>query len=902
MHMRSRLILVLLSVLLVSAFSIPVFAQKETGVILGTITDGDGGPMPGVTVTAASPALIGGKATAYSDAEGHYRFAALPPGTYEIAAELQGFQNVIRKDVRLYVGNSLKMDLAIQAEKVSESMVITGESPLIDVTTAATSQSVPIEAVENLPKFSFALDLFTLTPGVGNLPGEYVAYGAGGDSANAYWLDGVDVSDPEGGTPWVFPNYNWIQEVQVIGIGAPAEYGQFTGVVSNSITRSGGNEFHGLAETFFQNDGTTGDNTGSLPSDLQDDFTPTTVKKFSDNTFQVGGPIIHDKLWFFSGFQYFAEDRVPLGYTSVRSERDPRFITKLTDKINANNTLQGFIEWDRYDIDGRGADSQHLPESTRIEKAPEVSWNGTWISLLNPETVLDARFSGFWGYYHLFPRNGPNVSSHFDPCETTDADGNCIGLYSENAVYTYLADRQRYQANVSLSHYARDFIKGDHDFKFGVEFERSGVQSKYYYNGGIYYYDYNNSPYYRYLWGGYDIDTPLHRTSSYAQDSWNITKKLNLNIGVRWDHDRGIIQGVGTAYKTDPVAPRVGFTYDVKADQKTVIKGHYGRYYEAMFSDSFAPASPGWGAYTTQYFYPGYGFYTTSYTPHVYRVDSNIKQPYLDQWTVGLDQELPGNIAFGFHYIHRRWHDGIDDVNESGVFVPVTVTNPLTGEPITGFNQLNPGEDRFVLTNAPGLFRKYDGYQFTANRRMANNLYLSGSVVYSKTRGNYDNGSYTGGGSNTGLYSRLFNDPNFNINIDGIPSYDPTWEVKLQGIYNLPWGINSSWYYTYYTAETYTARARIGRSSNGDFNQGSVRIFVEPRGSRRLDDRHNLDFRLEKEFPVSKGQLRFTADIFNLFNSGYVTDVETRFDTSSFEQPLSLTGPRAVRLGVRYTF
>jgi outer membrane receptor protein involved in Fe transport len=152
------------------------------------------------------------------------------------------------------------------------------------------------------------------------------------------------------------------------------------------------------------------------------------------------------------------------------------------------------------------------------------------------------------------------------------------------------------------------------------------------------------------------------------------------------------------------------------------------------------------------------------------------------------------------------------------------------------------------------------------------------------------------------LYSRLFNDPNYNINIDGIPSYDPNWEVKLQGIYNLPWGINSSWYYTYYTGETYTARARIGRSDNGDFNQGSVIIYVEPRGSRRLDPRHNLDLRFEKEFGISRGQLRFTADIFNAFNSGYVTDLETRFDLSNFERPVSLTGPRAIRLGVRYTF
>src|SRR5262249_12610832 len=143
---------------------------------------------------------------------------------------------------------------------------------------------------------------------------------------------------------------------------------------------------------------------------------------------------------------------------------------------------------------------------------------------------------------------------------------------------------------------------------------------------------------------------------SYAQDSWDITKKLNLNLGVRWDHDRGIIsdvtqpdgtvvKGLGTVYKTDPVAPRLGFTYDLRGDQKTVIKGHYGRYYEAMFSDYFAPASKAWGGYTGQYFYDG-TWYTGSFTPHNYTVDPHIKQPYIDQYTIGVDQAMPGNIAF----------------------------------------------------------------------------------------------------------------------------------------------------------------------------------------------------------------------------------------------------------------
>src|SRR5262249_7806446 len=455
------------------------------------------------------------------------------------------------------------------------------------------------------------------------------------------------------------------------------------------------------------------------------------------------------------------------GYLDVHTDREPRLFGKVTWKINENNTFQGFSEWDRYDLHGRGADVNHPTEvTTRTERAPEYSWNGTWISLLTPNTVLDARFSGFWGYYHLYPFNGPNVPSHFDPI---------TNVYTQNAEYTYLADRWRTQANVSLTHYARDFIHGDHNFKFGVEFERSSVKSKYYYNGGVYYYDYGGQPSYRYLWDGYNVNTPLHRTSSYVQDSWDLTKKLNLNLGVRWDHNRGIISdvtfhgvnvaGLGTVYKTDPVAPRLGFTYDVKGDQKTVIKGHYGRYYEAMFSDYFAPVSKAWSGYTGQYFYDG-TWYTGSVTPHNYTMDPNIKQPYIDQYTIGVDQELPSDIALSVHYIHRSWHNIIDGVNFTGQYVTLTEINPVTGQPIVIFNQTNPGDDNFIQTNpkafgpyAASLFRKYNGVEIIGNRRMTKKLYVSGSFVWSEARGNADNDSYSSSGSNTGLYSHLFDDP-----------------------------------------------------------------------------------------------------------------------------------------------
>src|SRR5262249_10532624 len=176
--------------------------------------------------------------------------------------------------------------------------------------------------------------------------------------------------------------------------------------------------------------------------------------------------------------------------------------------------------------------------------------------------------------------------------------------------------------------------------------------------------------------------------------------------------------------------------------------------------------------------------------------DPHIKQPYIDQYTIGVDQAMPGNIAFSAHYIHRRWHDIIDGVNVTGQYQTTSMINPITGQPITVFDQTNnPEDDAFVQTNPKpfgsypeGLFRKYDGVELIANRRMSQKLYVSGSFVWSRALGNANNGSYTSSGSNTGLYSRLFNDPNFNININGHLTNDPTYEIKMQGTYALPWG------------------------------------------------------------------------------------------------------------------
>lgn len=851
---------------------------------------GEEQPLPGATITVSSTDLIGGSSVAITDAGGHYRFPALAPGVYQVKAELSGFQTVIRNDMRLFVGTTLTVNFTLMLQAGMEVLQVSGETPFIDVSTPAESKTVPLETIENLPKFSFALNLFTLTPGVGDANLEFVAYGAAGSQANAYWFDGVDISNPVTGIPWVTPNYNWIEEVNVIGIGAPAEYGDFTGVITNSVSRSGSNEFHGLFETFYQSDSLTSTNTDI--AELSRD-----VDLFSDTTLQLGGPIVRDKLWFFSGFSYFYNRDAPFGYPPDGSDakvtsKQPKWINKLTYKHDDNNTLQGFIEWNDSTLLGYGANRFTLPEATATENAPQWFWNASWTSLLKPAILLDVRTSGFSTDYSYTPRN-PNLPSHVDG-ET--------GILSQSYYDVYQTSRYRSQVNASISHYAQDFITGEHDFKFGVEYEHSNAARDDRYSGGIYYYDFYG-PYLRYIWEGYNTNTTINQVSTFAQDNWNITDKLNLSFGVRWDRNRAKLEDAPVRYSTDKVVPRLGFVYDLKGDQTTVIKAHYGHYAEGVVTfiidgiddigdlliQSFNPVTGQWSDDT---FIPGSG---------ILSIDDHLKQPYTQQVTAGVDQVLPAGFTLSAHYIYRRDRDLIEDVDNIGIYEPVPFFSRLTGETIAVFNRLNPEQQSFLITNPDSLFRRYHGFEIYGNKRFSNKFSMFASFVVSKTEGNVDNTGPAAGGLSSTLSNptipRTLDSPNDRINSEGRLTHDPTYEIKLHGYYNLFWGINTSAYFRHFTGDTWTPLVPVT-----ELDQGNFRILGLPRGSNRLPGRNVLDVRIEKAFPISTGDFKFTADIFNLFNTGYALEVETRVGRGNFGEVIRFTGPRQVRLGVRYQF
>ena len=848
-------------------------AQTQNGAIEGTVRDFNGKAIAGVNVTASSPSLIQNSTDTTTDPNGFYRFQALPAGVYEVTAQLSGFEIAVQKDVRVFITKTLEVSFTLQLSKVTETLEIIEAPPLIDVSTPAVSTIVPREIISSAPEFAQLQQLLTFTPGISD---DLIAYGAS-EPSSSVWIDGVNLTDPRTATLNTVYDQNWIDELQVIGIGAPAEYGGFTGVIGNFTIKSGGNQFHGLVETFFQNEKLTDQNVSDPPPERPFDSYEVSA--------QLGGPLVSEKLWFFTGFQYLHRETQPFNYPGTTSNESKNIISKLTFKWDQNNTLQGFAHFNDHHLADVGASAFVPPEATSELNDPQSSWNVSWTSVFTPETTLEARYGGQYKELKSV-EDRPDLPGHVDLG---------TGTASVNDLFREREKRTRHQATVNLSHYARNFIAGSHDFRFGMEIERSDAITSNYYNGGLWYYDYYGEPYMRYVTDGYLVAGSNNRTSGYAQDDWRLTDDLTLSLGVRWDHNRAFTDR-GLVIKNDPVAPRIGMVWLLDSNTQTVIKAHYGDYYEALVERLYVNLTDGVDTNIVELYIDG----TWVEVARLHRVifgDPDLKHPYVRQFTIGVDRVLHGDIPFGVHYIYRRFGNIIEDVGLSE-YEPVPFVNPLTGETISVF-RLVGDEVKLLLTNPEDLYRNYHGLQITGAKYISKDFYVSGSIVFSTTNGNappFVVGNPPREGPTTA--TPFLNDPNTAINFPGDLSSDRGTIWKIVGMYQLPFGFNTGWYLRHSGGGAWAATVRVPFAV---VNQ-DVRILAEPAGSRKLPSQTLMDLRFEKQFSISNGHLRFTLDVFNLFNSAYGVSVVDRFESPDFGKSLAFTEPRRMRLGVRYTF
>ena len=224
-----------------------IFSQVlQTGNIRGKIVDNEGMPLPGVVVTATSPSLIG-SITSVSDENGLYRIPRVPPGVYTIKFELPGFNTVVRKGIKVRVGITIKVNVIMEQSTLAEEVTVVASSPMIDVQSSKIESTFTTDVMMNLPLNRSLFQVMELVPGVtSNLR---IIHGGTAISGMDN-IDGINSTDPDLQDPGTMVEFEAMEEVEVVTGRLPAEVGHTAGSFVNVVTKSGGNEFHGMVQTY----------------------------------------------------------------------------------------------------------------------------------------------------------------------------------------------------------------------------------------------------------------------------------------------------------------------------------------------------------------------------------------------------------------------------------------------------------------------------------------------------------------------------------------------------------------------------------------------------------------------------------------------------------------------------
>ena len=912
MNLRRMARLIFFCILAVAVLAPAAGAQTQTGTVEGKVLDQQGAVLPGANLTLRGPR---GSQTTVSDAQGAFRFVGVSPATYVLKVELTGFVPQEQDDVIVGMGKTVLADFALKVGGVTESIEVLAAST-VDVKSSATHTNLTSDLLMLMPIYSStSTGLLNAAPGINNSS----AYGAQGSYGNALLMDGVDTRDPEGGSAWTFFNQNLIEEIQIGGLGAPAEYGGFTGGIINTVTKSGGNAFSGLFSMRYTNDSLASKNIGQEILDENPGLGLSAVtKKLVDYTVQMGGPIKQDRAFLFASIQRYSSKTDPIGPVANASDISPRFNMKLTLQPSTSDTVILGTQYDSYNVTGRvdyWPDAQATDQQTVHEDAPEWVWNAQWRKVFGTNTFLEAKLTGYTGYYNLDP---------VDPSPFTyDADTD--EYYGGGGGSQYYADRSRNQVQASLTKYAEAF--GAHAFKFGAEIERSHVRSQYqpYGPAGFYILAYSGVPYYRVSYG-YDVQGDNRRMSAYAQDQWS-AGRLTLNIGLRLDHIRGYSPVLKeTVYKPQTAwGPRIGAAFDLTGKGTSVLRAFYGRYFEGTASGFYTQATPGLQDYTyTPIHEDGSLGAPEVITPAVvYGISDDIRHPRTDEVNAAWENQLGRTLRFTATGIWRKTNDFLNNVINGAQWRPVSLTNGLTNQSFTGYNWENrtSTNENFFIRNVEGHqyiatngsvigtadpTRTYKALMLLLNSSLKRRLGFQVSYVLSKAEGNVDNSGF-----GPWIQGTAWNSPNTAlINTFGELTNSRRHEFKGNVAYQIPKvDILLGGVYTGLSGRPYTPYQRYTNTQLNLPTNGRKEIFLQPRGSERNDFFHNLDLRAEKAFKVEGHRFGVYADIVNLFNTASITIRQARYPSTTisgatvlYKAPTGVQGARQVTFGGRWLF
>ena len=565
-------------------------AQQTKAKIFGTVQLEDGSLVPGVSVAATSPKLVG-KTTSVTDENGVFRLVNLSPGSYKLVFSLQGFQTVVQENVLIAIEQTLNLKITMKLGNIEEAVTITGQVAQIDVKSTAKGMTLTREVFQTLPRGRNFDSLVTAVPGVSSevlLLGGTSVDGASG-LENMYYIDGADTTNIKDGNSGQSVSFDFVDEVQVKASGYSAEFGGSLGGVINVVTRSGGNEFHGEVLGYFNGSALRTKYRDILDLDINDVskavyYPYDTYYGVNDDQryeggFNLGGYIFKDKLWFFGSVipTYFTRTRTTTYLNGdvkpwKRTENQMNFSVKLTAQPFKNLRLGASVVNNFYKYQGDlsnffGNSKPTVSYNDYGFSYPNLSGNFSADLTMGNNFMLSARV----GYFKT-NQNGQLVAAT-EPCFQflTEAPGGYfkttnIGLLDIPAAYQKASGYQNYARGnslvtnksineklsfgIDLSYFMN--LAGEHSWKAGFNWAHRGQDVDNTSFGPIMFFawdrpmiaygvNYGRGKYGYYGVRGNDVTGPYgdfykafgNMLSFYLQDSWTIANKFTINFGVR---------------------------------------------------------------------------------------------------------------------------------------------------------------------------------------------------------------------------------------------------------------------------------------------------------------------------------------------------------------------------------
>jgi hypothetical protein len=946
-----RIFRVLLCLALVLSGTSALQAQGTLSAsIIGTVTGEDGAPLPGVTVTATSPSLMGERSVVTS-ANGEYVLHGLTPGVYTVTFSLDGMHTVTAENIQANLGAQQRADATMQPSAVAETIVVTTEAAASQLETSTVGANYTATKVNSLP-------ITNRTPvGIASLSGAVtsrtpvggqLSINGGMAYDNSILVNGVNVQDPIFGSSNNLFIEDAIAETQLLSSGVSAEYGHFTGGVLNVITKSGSNDFEGSLRAGFTRPEWRDETKFETDRGIEREGD---LGKAYEATF--GGRIVTDRLWFFlAGRDEENSNPAALAVTGVNIPRvidNRRYEVKLTGNVNASHTLFGSY------IDNP-TKSTHEIQVTPLEPAAVsrnserandgfvVGYNGVLTSNLFAEARYSEKVFTFIGL-------GGSSTDIFDSPfrSSTRFSGNATGTY--NAPYfdaTDPEDRNNEQLYGALSYFLTPARLGSHDLKVGAErftVTRTGGNSQtatgvvfytgYATSGGQPVFDANGEliPVFNPfdparnddsrigLWvptRGAELD--ITTDSFFINDRWNFNDHFTFNIGVRHERIRSEATGGIVGVDTDTTTPRLALSYDPLANGKyrfDVTYAEYaGRYNPAIIGSNSPVGQPAllYGVYVGPQgqgnrFAPGFDinnyffFYAGVPLANVFFEDG-LSSPVNEEVTLSAGMALPRGGFAKATYIDRNLTGFIDDF----ITFDLGCTNVV-------FEGIDAGcVDNIEYQNTDGPDRQYEAILLQGRYRLTDNWLVEGNYTHQLTNdGNYEGeGGQAIGATPFGDRPEIQSPRN---NPSGRLDQYQEHKLRLWTIYDFDLGrfgnLGAGVIYSYDSPETFSFSTSVAYSAaqlarNPGYNNigPSQTLFFGDRGIGEFSSSSVFDLTLNYSVPIFRGvEPWIKVDVTNVLNDDTLLTHNTGIIANIGNRPAECGGPCPVdELGLPTTF